>query len=188
MESLKKFDKLRLSAALIAFIISSFFTAYLAWSEKQSTHALLDLFIWLFKNTSFGWVQPTVQLGVGLFLLYLSVELPTPSKPLILVKFIRKFRISIFFRFLPFAIFFSLFGGFLLGPGLVYLMRENTQQSYAYIAMGLYSLLIAILFAWLPSVSVFLLNRFRKRQLLEAICRAAFILFGFLLIIGAIIS
>lgn len=166
-----KYVRIRLLASTAAFLLSSIFTGYLAWTEKRPQHELLDSFSLGFSRVPFGWVQPTFLVGLGLFFLYISVELPTPSRPQIVVKTLRWFRKSIFFRFLPFAVFFALFSGFLLGPGITYLTQGDTPRAYAFIAYGIYCGVVSLLFVMLPSMAVFFVRRFKKRELLEAVCR-----------------
>lgn len=184
MEPITRASLIRLSASLFSFVISSLFTAYLAWSETQPTHTLLDNFSGGFGHVKFGWVQPTILIGLGFYFLYLAIELPSPKNRILSVIF-RKFKKSIFLRFLPFSLFFSLFAGLLFGPGMFYLIYGDEPRANLYIAGGLYCLLASLLFVWLPSLAANLVKSLNKRELLEAIVRSFLLMAGFLSIIGA---
>lgn len=188
MESLTKYPRIRFIAALVTFSISSIFTSYMAWSERQPTHSLLDNFTTGFEHVPLGWVEPTILFGLGLYFLYVAVEIPIPTATTLTSKAIRWFKKSIFFRFLPFTVFFALFGGFLFGPGVVYLAWHAVPDAYAFLAYGLYCLAMSLFFAHLPTTAAYFVRFFHKRGLTEAICRILCLIVGVISVIGAFIG
>lgn len=188
MEPLQKYPRIRFAASLAAFLIATLFTSYLAWSEKQPSHTLLESFATGFNRVPLGWVQPTLMVGLGLFFLYIAIDIQIHSINKLIWKAVRWFKKSIFFRFLPFAVFFALLGGFLFGPGLVYLSRGHIPEAYAFLAYGLYYFVLSLFFAMLPPMAVVFVKAFRKRELTDAICRVLCLLLGVISILGAFIG
>ena len=189
MQPLSKISYKKLFISLILFGISSLISAYLAWYLKQPTHVSFDVFFdFLGSSILLGIIKHTTQLGLGLYLLYIGVELSLPNGGLSTWKIIRQFKKSIFSRLFSLGILFTLFAGLFFGSGIVYLVFNETHMGYGLVAFGLYFLLACLLSIWLVSEVPTLVWGLRKRGLFDAVMRSILIMVGFIFIIKDLMS